>query len=385
MTERLEKEVGIKWVDGFAGIRVLCGNIPCVFEFVTYKYKVAQDRPPNNDHVQTTDTSSGMPVEEPDYGGATAQPNNGSDSPGVLTENGTLASPRNLSQQDINRIKEKIQGMPGPPAPIMVERRHPQEQPQGSQQHGTRSPTRFVPADFKSDQPRALHFPSCSSSSATSTTTTTSNDFPPTDVTETTPMATPEYQVRTAARASISSTGEILLNGSDSHLSDDQAPNNDVASLLSDQSQALRSKPKPKTPVVECDPLSPANTFSGINFDPILSAQNHMPSGGVPQHTHKKPDKNSPATLPGALSPAAPHHRYNRGSGYNGGSGFRSQMSLDAGAILEWLPVGGGRSKNVSNGYNNDASALVAVNGHVVDNEVPAATPEGGPGHSTEV
>ena len=334
VTEKLKKEVGIKWVDGFAGIRVLCGNIPCVFEFVTYKYKVARDRLPNDDRVQTTDTSSGMPFEEPDHGGATAQPSNGSNSPisGVLTENGTIASPRDLSQQDINRIKETIQMLPRPPPRIMVERKRPQGQPQGSQQRGTRSPTGFVPTN---DQPRVLHIPSCSSSSATSTTTTTSNDFPPTDVTLTTPMATPVYHVRTAARASISSTGEMLPNGSDSHLSDDQVPNNDVASLQPDQSQAL--------------------------------------------HTHKKPDKNSPATLPEALSPDAPRHRY------NGGSGFRSQMSLDAGAILEWLPVGGGRDKNVSNGYDNDATALAAVNGHVLDNKVPAATPEEGPGHSTEV
>lgn len=370
--EKLEAAVGIKWVDGIAGVRVLCGNIPCVFEFVTYKYKVA---PPSDDHSQTSDTSSGVPSEEPDLGGFAAQPKNGREPPesGVLTDNGTNTPTQDISQQDIHRIKEKIQSLPRPPPPIMVERRSVQGPPQASQQRSARSPTRFIQVDSEKNQPRVLNFPSWSSSNATITKTTiTRSDSTPIHVgIQTTPTT-----AITTARDSISSSGDVRPNGSDPPLSDNQVPNNNAVPLQSDQLWPLRRKPNTKRPVVvmKGEQLSPTNYIHGVNSGPTLGAQSHIPSGGFPQHVHEKASKNSPVN--GALLLDAPRHRP------NGGSGFRSQMNLDPNAICEQLSIGGGE-KNSSNEYDNDAAASIAING--VDNGVWDTIPKEGSGHSTEV
>ena len=374
--EKLKKEIGLKWVDGISGVRVQCGNIPCVFEFVTYKYK-----PSSNNCIQPTDASS-MPLEEPDNG---------------ATENWTeqeTPSPDHThpDTQWFIEVKGKPQHLPT------------------SRQPGTRSPTRFVPVDNGSSRkpvnfnaafttfnptvshprpqgskngPRVLHFESHTHSIATSTTATlTSSTSPvhiPTDSKETVPtmQTTPTTQFRAiiATNGSTQSTEDTLSNIRGSTSSDpepsqtllDQLPNNDVVALQLDTDA---SRPKPKSPV-QRDDLSPTSSFGSA-----LNAQSYPSSGTPPLRMRRKPDKNLPVTPQGTTQPS------NVRNYSSNDRESRSQMSLDVNDLLELLPTSGAEGDNSLVVHNNDAAALTATHGHTVDNKT---TPEEGSKHSTEV
>ena len=370
--EKLKKEVGLKWVDGISGVRVQCGNIPCVFEFVTYKYK-------SHNRLQPTNTSS-MPLEEPDNGAAVAQSKDGD---GTTGSGDRTEVPLDLSHPDTRRFIEVMGKLP---------------RPLRSRQHGTRPPTRFIPLDngsppsprrpvfcsdstatsdtafnptlrpqsSKNGQPQVLHFGSRTSSIVTTTTTTlTSSTSPvhtPIDTKETIPtmqtMPTIESQVITAMNGSISSTEDALPSMRDPTLSDPessqtQLPNNDAVAL---QLDADASRSKPKRPV-QRDDLSPTNSLG-----PALNAQHYTSSGTSPLHMRKKPDKNFPVTPQGATQPSNAHnYRSNDRESH-------SQMNLDD--LLELLPTSGTGADNSSILHDNDASAtLIATNKHTVDNK----------------
>ena len=373
--EKLEKEVGLKWVDGVPGVRVQCGNIPCVFEFVTYKYK-------SHNRLQPTNTPS-MPLEEPDVGVAFAQPNNGDGT----TESGDLTeAPLDLSHPDTRRFIEVMGKLP---------------RPLRSRQHGTQSPTRFIPLDigspppprqpvfcsdstatpdtafnptlrpqdWKNGRPKVLHFGSHTSSIVTTTTATLTNSTSPVhtpiDTKETMPtmqtMPTIESQVITATNGSIQSTKDALPSMRDPTLSDpessqtDQLPNNDAVAL---QLDADASRPKPKR-LLQGDDLSPTNSLG-----PALNAQHYTSSGTSPLRMRKKADKNTPATPQGATQPSNTHnYRFNDRES-------QSQMNLDVNDFLELLPTSGAGADNSSILHDNDAAVtLTAINGHTVDNK----------------
>ena len=371
---KLEKEVGLKWVDGVPGVRVQCGNIPCVFEFVTYKYKSRSDN-----RLQPTNTSS-MPLEEePDVGVAFAQPK---DDDGTTGSGDETEAPLDLSHPDTRRFIEVMGKLP---------------RPLKLRQHGTQPPTRFIPLDngsppssrqfvFCSDstatpdtafnptlrpqdssQPEVLYFGSHTSSTVTTTTATLTSSTSPVhiDTKEATPtmqaMPTIESKVITATNGSISSTEDALPSMRDSTLSDpessrtDQLPNNDTVALQLD-ADALR--PKPKRPV-QRDDLSPTNSLS-----PTLNAQHYTSSGTSPLRMRKKPDKNFPATPQGATQPSNAHNY-----SFNDRES-QSQMNLDVNDFLELLPTSGAGANNSSILHDNDAAVtLTAINGHTVDNK----------------
>ena len=341
--EKLKKEVGLKWVDGIPGVRVQCGNIPCVFEFVTYKYK-------SHNRLQPTNTSS-MPLEEPDNGAAVAQPKNGDGTTENWTEEET-PSP-DLAHPDTQWFMQ-VKGKP--------------QHPLTPRQPGTRSPTRFISLD---NGPRVMHFGSHTHSIATTTTATlTSSTSPvhtPIDTTETTP--TTKFHALTATNGSIQSTEDAHPSMRDSTLSDPELsqtllPNNDTIAL---QLYTDALIPKPKRPV-QRDDLSPTNSLG-----PALNAQHYTSSGTSPLHMRKKPDKNFPVTPQGATQPTNAHnYRSNDRES-------QSQMNLDG--LLELLPTSGTGADNSSTLHDNDA-VLTAINGHTVDNK---AFPEEGSERSTEV
>ena len=370
--EKLKKEIGLKWVDGIPGVRVQCGNIPCVFEFVTYKYKPS---------IQPTDASS-MPLEEPDNG---------------TTENWTereTPSPDHThpDTQWFIEVKGKPQHLPTPRQP------------------GTRSPTRFIPLDNGSSMkpvnfnaafttfnptvshprpqgskngPRVLHFESHTHSISTSTTATlTSSTSPvriPVDSKETVPTMqttpTTQFHAIIATNGSIQSTEDTLPSIRGSTSSDpepsqtllDQLPNNDVVALQLD-TDALRPKPKS---LVQRDDLSPTSSLS-----PTLNTQSYASSGTPPLRMRRKPDKNLPVTPQGTTQPS------NARNYSSNDRESRSQMSLDVNDLLELLPTTGADDNSSVICSNDATAALTAVHGHTVDNK---ATPEEGSKHSTEV
>lgn len=330
--EKLKKEIGLKWVDGIPGVRVQCGNIPCVFEFVTYKYKSHSDN-----HLQPTSTSS-MPLEEPDVGVTFSQPKNDETAgSGDWTE-----APLDLTHPDTRRFIEVMGKLP---------------RPLSSRQQGTRPPTRFIPLNDGS--PPSLRQPSTSLPINTIETIPTMQTMPTTDSKLITEGEHP------STRDSTSSDPES------SQTLPDQLPNNDVVALQLDTDA---SRPKPKSPVQRND-LSPTNSL-----DPALNAQSYSSSGTQPLRMRKKPDKNFSVTPQGATQPSNTHnYRFN-------GRESRSQMTLNVDDLLELLPTtnatGDDNFSILHNNNNDAAAALTAIHEHTVDNKALDASPEEG---STEV
>ena len=328
--EKLRKEIGLKWVDGIPGVRVQCGNIPCVFEFVTYKYKSHSDN-----YLQPTNTSS-MPLEEPDVGVAFSQPKNDDETAG---SGDWTEAPLDLTHPDTRRFIEVMGKLP---------------RPLSSRQQGTRPPTRFIPLNDGS--PPSLRQPSTSPPITTVETMPTMQTMPTTDSKLITEGEHPSMRDSTSSDPESSQTLP------------DQLPNNDVVALQLDTDA---SRPKPKSPV-QRDDLSPTNSLG-----PALSAQSYASSGTPPLRMRRKPDKNLPVTPQGTTQPS------NARNYSSNDRESRSQMSLDVDDLLELLPTRARGDDSSSILHNNDAAAaLTAVNEHTVDNKALDASTEGG---STEV
>lgn len=331
--EKLRKEIGLKWVDGIPGVRVQCGNIPCVFEFVTYKYKSHSDN-----HLQPTNTSS-MPLEEPDVGVAFSQPKNDDETTG---SGDWTEAPLDLTHPDTRRFIEVMGKLP---------------RPLSSRQQDTQPPTRFIPLNDGS--PPSLRQPSTSPPINTIETMPTMQTMPTTDSKLITEGEHPSMRDSTSSDPESSQTLP------------DQLPNNDVVALQLDTDA---SRPKPKSSV-QRDDLSPTNSL-----DSALNAQSYPSSGTQPLRMRKKPDKNFSVTPQGATQPSNTYnYRFNVRES-------RSQMTLNVDDLLELLPTTSGTgddSSSIPHNNNNDAAAaLTAIHEHTVDNKALDSSPEEG---STEV